>query len=128
MADQTPSIEPKPIPLPVMGMTAEEYQIALIHPSIMATGTDSIPRVRRKKSSYLDHANFAREMEQDKNQRRKVSLRLAPYWQRIEFWALTVGVISFVHAMFVQWGWPAIQPLLSRDSVFSLYPIDVHED
>ncbi|KAJ2986788.1 hypothetical protein NUW58_g4864 [Xylaria curta] len=84
---------------PVMGMTAKEYQTAF---------------------AYLDHANFAREMEEYKGQQRRGSgaglPRGVPYYKRYEFWAIVLGLASLVHAVFVQWVWPFIRAALPPNS------------
>ncbi|KAI0451469.1 hypothetical protein F5B21DRAFT_507247 [Xylaria acuta] len=81
-----------PIPLPVMGMTATEYQTAF---------------------AYLDHINFAREIEEFKEQRRRGSMakivERIPFYQRFEFWALILGAASLVHALCATWLLPVMQ-------------------
>ncbi|KAI0878948.1 hypothetical protein GGS24DRAFT_496380 [Hypoxylon argillaceum] len=99
MADTNLPRDLEPIPLPVMGMTAKEYQTAFM---------------------YLDHANFAREVEESKNQRRQgptVRPPPPPLWfYRYEFWAIILALASLWHAVFVQWVWPKIQTSIPIDS------------
>ncbi|KAI1118876.1 hypothetical protein F5Y14DRAFT_183291 [Nemania sp. NC0429] len=78
-----------PISVSVMGMTAKEYQTAF---------------------TYLEHADFAREMEEYGDQRRRATTpRPVRWYQRYEMWALVLGAFSLVHAGFVQWVWPGLQ-------------------
>ncbi|KAI1122602.1 hypothetical protein F5Y10DRAFT_270914 [Nemania abortiva] len=98
MADTNMPRGREPIPLPVMGMTAKEYQTAFM---------------------YLDQANFAREIEESKDQRRR-GLRgpqpPPPWIRRYEFWAIVLGALSLAHAVFVQWVWPKILLNLPKNS------------
>ncbi|RYC58544.1 hypothetical protein CHU98_g7658 [Xylaria longipes] len=92
-------IDQEPIPLPVMGMTATEYQTAF---------------------AYLDHINFAREIEEYKEQRRRGSMAKivenTPFYKRFEFWALVLGAISLGHAVCATW----VAPLLMNEQVTSM--------
>ncbi|KAI0486534.1 hypothetical protein F4859DRAFT_511524 [Xylaria cf. heliscus] len=90
------AIDQDPIPLPVMGMTATEYQTAF---------------------GYLDHINFAREIEEYKEQRRRGSMAKIvgriPFYKRFEFWALVLGAVSLVHGLLATWLVPALQTKLA---------------
>ncbi|KAI1166936.1 hypothetical protein F5B18DRAFT_570033 [Nemania serpens] len=80
---------PIPISIPVMGMTAKEYQTAF---------------------TYLEHADFAREIEEYRDQRRRATApRPIRWYERYELWAIVLAAISLAHAGFVQWVWPGIQ-------------------
>ncbi|TRX97552.1 hypothetical protein FHL15_001307 [Xylaria flabelliformis] len=96
MTDANMSPNQEPIPVPVMGMTATEYQTAF---------------------AYLDHINFAREIEEYKEQRRRGSMakivERIPFYKRFEFWALILGVASFVHALCATW----VLPLMHRKDI-----------
>ncbi|KAI1190891.1 hypothetical protein F5B17DRAFT_445137 [Nemania serpens] len=80
---------PMPMPIPVMGMTAKEYQTAF---------------------TYLEHADFAREIEEYRDQRRRAAApRPARWYARYELWAIVLAAVSLFHAGFVQWVWPGIR-------------------
>ncbi|KAI1813267.1 hypothetical protein GGS20DRAFT_554179 [Poronia punctata] len=59
----------------------------------------------------LDHANFARETEafEAKLQRTRIILPRLPWYKRPECYAIIIGTLSLIHALFVQWGWPTVQ-------------------
>ncbi|GAW21653.1 hypothetical protein ANO14919_111760 [Xylariales sp. No.14919] len=84
----------------VMGMTPKEYQAAF---------------------SYLDHANFSREVEEFDVQRRDP---MGPprtnvvWYRRPEFWALVLGSVTLIHTLFIQWVWPLILRNLPTNSPY----------
>ncbi|KAI0438788.1 hypothetical protein F4803DRAFT_554698 [Xylaria telfairii] len=96
MEDASMPMDPEPIPLPVMGMTAAEYQTAF---------------------AYLDHINFAREIEEYNEQRRRGSMativECIPFYKRYEFWALILGLVSLLHALSATW----LVPLIRKKAV-----------
>ncbi|KAI0974364.1 hypothetical protein F4678DRAFT_458331 [Xylaria arbuscula] len=87
----------------VMGMTPSEYQAAF---------------------AYLDHANFAREVDEYEAQQQRYKEQPATgskvHWiKRAEFWALFLGIVTLVHGLFVQWVWPALLKELPKDSPYA---------
>ncbi|TGJ84865.1 hypothetical protein E0Z10_g3931 [Xylaria hypoxylon] len=95
MADTTMFIDHEPL---IMGMTPKEYQAAF---------------------SYLDHANFTREVEEYDGQRRETGQQLAnnmPWYGRPEYWALILGCTTLLHTLFIQWVWPLVQKDLPINS------------
>ncbi|KAI0428848.1 hypothetical protein F5Y09DRAFT_343255 [Xylaria sp. FL1042] len=85
----------------VMGMTPSEYQAAF---------------------AYLDHANFAREIDEYEAQQHRYKDQTEksplPLGKRPEFWALILGLLSLTHSLFVQWVWPILLRELPRDSPY----------
>ncbi|KAI0189019.1 hypothetical protein F4808DRAFT_466060 [Astrocystis sublimbata] len=97
--DPTASLNQGPIPLPVMGMTATEYQTAF---------------------AYLDHMNFAREVEEHKaRSRRRMAkfIKPVPFYERYEFWALILGLLSLMHGVFVTWVKPMFAEEGNKDEI-----------
>ncbi|KAI1750924.1 hypothetical protein F4782DRAFT_228226 [Xylaria castorea] len=100
MTDADMPTNQESIPLPVMGMTATEYQTAF---------------------AYLDHINFAREIEEYKEQRRRGSMakivERIPFYKRFEFWALILGGASLIHALCATW----VLPVMHRKDMSLAY-------
>ncbi|KAI1430094.1 hypothetical protein F5Y12DRAFT_709646 [Xylaria sp. FL1777] len=98
MADLSMPIGQEPL---VMGMTPSEYQAAF---------------------SYLDQANFAREIDgyeaQQQRYRDQTLKNPIPWTKRPEFWALILGALTFGHSLFVQWLWPILQKELPSKSPY----------
>ncbi|KAI0523698.1 hypothetical protein F5B22DRAFT_410376 [Xylaria bambusicola] len=88
----------------IMGMTPGDYQAAF---------------------SYLDHANFAREVEAHEAQKQQLGKRPPaapkdiPWWRRPEYWALILGCVTFFHSLFSTWAWPWVRRYLEEDSPYS---------
>ncbi|KAK5624745.1 hypothetical protein RRF57_000461 [Xylaria bambusicola] len=90
----------------IMGMTPGDYQAAF---------------------SYLDHANFAREVEAHEAQQQQlakrpptVSTKEIPWFRRPEYWALILGFVTFMHSLFVTWAWPWVKRYMEKDSPYKI--------
>ncbi|KAI0817976.1 hypothetical protein GGR55DRAFT_673805 [Xylaria sp. FL0064] len=85
----------------VMGMTPSEYQAAF---------------------AYLDHANFAREIDEYEARQNRHQGQVAgspiSWIQRPEVWALILGLVTLCHSVFVQWLWPIILREMPRKSPY----------
>ncbi|KAI2638120.1 hypothetical protein GGS21DRAFT_509853 [Xylaria nigripes] len=86
-------------------------------------------REYRAAFTYLDYANFTREVGEIGEKRRRATVLEIPrtaWYKRPECWAIIMGSISLMHGLFVQWVWPQIQTTLPANPPKAPRPLPAH--
>jgi hypothetical protein len=66
----------------------------------------------QQNSRQLDYAGFQEELDRLEDERQRAefaALKRALWYQRPEIYAIALGVLSLLHALYVQWIWPLLQ-------------------